>query len=109
MVSSDEFRDADDVLFSTSNEVTYIAFDGADCKYTPGDCFDPAVMTRIKLSCHSRLFNATSFDQIPELLDDIIIPDYCSFGDSVDINIWIGPSENVSSPYFDPKSNIFAK
>ncbi|VDN82558.1 unnamed protein product [Brugia pahangi] len=53
------------------------------------------------------------FDQIPELLDDIIIPDYCSFGedglDNVDINIWIGPSGTVSPLHFDPKSNMFCQ
>ncbi|VDK78325.1 unnamed protein product [Onchocerca ochengi] len=53
------------------------------------------------------------FDQIPELLNDIIIPDYCAFGedgiDNVDMNIWIGPSETVSPLHFDPKSNIFCQ
>uniref|UniRef100_A0A1I7VNN0 Acetyltransferase n=1 Tax=Loa loa TaxID=7209 RepID=A0A1I7VNN0_LOALO len=53
------------------------------------------------------------FDQVPELLDDIIIPDYCAFGedgiDNVDMNIWIGPAGTVSPLHFDPKSNIFCQ
>uniref|UniRef100_A0A0R3RV12 JmjC domain-containing protein n=1 Tax=Elaeophora elaphi TaxID=1147741 RepID=A0A0R3RV12_9BILA len=53
------------------------------------------------------------FDQIPELLDDIIIPDYCAFGeegiDNVDMNIWIGPAGTVSPLHFDPKNNIFCQ
>ncbi|KAM3728807.1 Bifunctional peptidase and arginyl-hydroxylase JMJD5 [Dirofilaria immitis] len=53
------------------------------------------------------------FDQIPELLNDIIVPDYCAFGedgiDNVDMNIWIGPSGTISPLHFDPKSNIFCQ
>ncbi|VBB29800.1 unnamed protein product [Acanthocheilonema viteae] len=53
------------------------------------------------------------FDQIPELLNDIIIPDYCAFGeegiDNVDMNIWIGPAGTVSPLHFDPKNNIFCQ
>ncbi|VDK83118.1 unnamed protein product [Litomosoides sigmodontis] len=53
------------------------------------------------------------FDQIPELLDDIIIPDYCAFGeegiDNVDMNVWIGPAGTVSPLHFDPKNNIFCQ
>uniref|UniRef100_A0A915PPS1 JmjC domain-containing protein n=1 Tax=Setaria digitata TaxID=48799 RepID=A0A915PPS1_9BILA len=53
------------------------------------------------------------FDQVPELLDDIVIPDYCAFGedeiDNVDLNIWIGPAGTVSPLHFDPKSNIFCQ
>lgn len=53
------------------------------------------------------------FDQIPQLLDDIIIPDYCAFGeggiDKTDLNIWIGPADTVSPLHTDPKSNIFCQ
>lgn len=53
------------------------------------------------------------FDQIPELLDDIIVPDYCAFGkdgiDNVDMNIWIGPAKTVSPLHSDPKDNIFCQ
>ncbi|VDN01435.1 unnamed protein product [Thelazia callipaeda] len=53
------------------------------------------------------------FDQVPELLSDIIVPDYCALGkdgiDNVDMNIWIGPTETVSPLHFDPKSNIFCQ
>ncbi|KHN79971.1 Lysine-specific demethylase 8 [Toxocara canis] len=53
------------------------------------------------------------FDQVPELLDDIIVPDYCAFGeeslDQVDLNIWVGPAGTVSPLHTDPKSNIFCQ
>ncbi|VDK50284.1 unnamed protein product [Anisakis simplex] len=54
------------------------------------------------------------FDQIPELVDDVIIPDYCAFGsddslDDVDLNIWLGPGATVSPLHTDPKSNIFCQ
>uniref|UniRef100_A0A183E7C3 JmjC domain-containing protein n=1 Tax=Gongylonema pulchrum TaxID=637853 RepID=A0A183E7C3_9BILA len=53
------------------------------------------------------------FDQIPELLQDIVVPDYFAFGegglDNVDMNIWIGPAGTVSPLHTDPKSNIFCQ
>uniref|UniRef100_F1L073 JmjC domain-containing protein 5 n=1 Tax=Ascaris suum TaxID=6253 RepID=F1L073_ASCSU len=53
------------------------------------------------------------FDQVPELLDDVIVPDYCAFGeeslDRVDLNIWVGPAGTVSPLHTDPKSNIFCQ
>jgi len=57
----------------------------------------------------------TLFDQIEELRDDIIIPDYCCIPTSsdedpqVDINCWFGPQGTVSPCHHDPKHNLLVQ
>ncbi|CAG4977409.1 unnamed protein product [Colias eurytheme] len=52
------------------------------------------------------------FDQIPELTDDIIEPEYCCFSDTndpVNIMAWYGPKGTVSPLHHDPTKNLLAQ
>ncbi|KAK8936225.1 hypothetical protein KSP39_PZI013935 [Platanthera zijinensis] len=51
------------------------------------------------------------FDQIKELRNDIMIPDYCyaGGGEIQSLNAWFGPTGTVTPLHHDPHHNIFAQ
>jgi len=51
-------------------------------------------------------------EQIPQLENDIIVPDYCFIDNQIDeaeVNAWIGPANTVSSLHTDNKHNLFVQ
>ncbi|XP_014254070.1 lysine-specific demethylase 8-like [Cimex lectularius] len=55
------------------------------------------------------------FNQVPELQNDICVPEYCCISDledgsyGVDTNAWFGPAGTVTPLHYDPKHNLFCQ
>uniref|UniRef100_A0ACD6AJF7 Uncharacterized protein n=1 Tax=Avena sativa TaxID=4498 RepID=A0ACD6AJF7_AVESA len=51
------------------------------------------------------------FDQIKELREDIVVPDYCyaGGGELQSLNAWFGPHGTVTPLHHDPHHNLFAQ
>ncbi|KAG0718074.1 JmjC domain-containing protein 5 [Chionoecetes opilio] len=49
-------------------------------------------------------------DQVPQLMEDIVVPDYCHLGQQPPrINAWVGPRGTVSPLHHDPDHNILVQ
>lgn len=49
-------------------------------------------------------------DQVPQLMEDIVVPDYCHLGQQPPrINAWVGPCGTVSPLHHDPDHNILVQ
>ena len=49
-------------------------------------------------------------DQVPQLMEDIAVPDYCHLGQQPPrINAWVGPRGTVSPLHHDPDHNILVQ
>lgn len=55
------------------------------------------------------------FDQIPQLRQDIIVPEYCCVSNMTDVEVqpdikaWLGPKGTVSPMHHDPKHNLLCQ
>lgn len=55
------------------------------------------------------------FDQIPQLRQDIIVPEYCCVSNMTDVDVqpdikaWLGPKGTVSPMHYDPKHNLLCQ
>ncbi|PKU74206.1 lysine-specific demethylase JMJ30 isoform X1 [Dendrobium catenatum] len=69
------------------------------------------IQTNISSADLTYLAQHPLFDQIKELRNDIMIPDYCyaGGGEIQSLNAWFGPPGTVTPLHHDPHHNIFAQ
>ncbi len=55
---------------------------------------------------HSDIWNLF---QMPELQEDIRVPEYCCLGKNVVVNAWFGPAGTLTPTHYDPNHNCLAQ
>lgn len=81
--------------------------------WTLENFIDAAILNKYNQTAY--LAQTNLFQQVPEMMDDILIPDYCQLDDKIDItdepilHAWFGPEATISPCHQDPYSNLLCQ